>query len=167
MHFDSLLNARLYSFYFWTTKFVFIFRIKFCAVYLVHFCTTWILIIICTQSAFHTAILLFFCSFPFPFIYSSKMLLHWIAYGEFLTRDFFREIATFISRLSSFNNFLNEVLYIATTWSSFARSLKSAFRKWSWPLSLLDEIVADSIVKCVYIARTSEIGGLNNFGTGK
>ena len=59
MHFDSLLNARLYSFYFWTTKFVFIFRIKFCAVYLVHFCTTWILVIICTQSAFHTAILLF------------------------------------------------------------------------------------------------------------
>ena len=57
MHFDSLLNARLYSFYFWTTKFVFIFRMKFCAVYLVHFCTTWILIIIRTQSAFHTAIL--------------------------------------------------------------------------------------------------------------
>ena len=44
MHFDSLLNARLYSFYFWTAKFVFIFRTNFCAVYLVRFCTTWILI---------------------------------------------------------------------------------------------------------------------------
>ena len=111
MHFDSLLNARLYSFYFWTTKFVFIFRTKFCAVYLVHFSKTWILIIIRTQSAFHTAFFLFFFSFPFPVIYFSKMFQQWIANGEFLTRDFF-----FVKSQRSFLNFhhltifLNEVL---------------------------------------------------------
>ena len=51
------------------------------------------------------------CSFPYP-------LPCWIAYGNFqhciLASEFFCEIVTFISRLSSFNNFFFDIINFAT-----------------------------------------------------